>query len=182
MKFKISRRADYNRDMPAATLIPVSEYLSTSYRPDREYVDGIIVERNLGEYEHSRPQQRLGLFLGVREAEWGIRVVPEQRVQVTASRFRVPDLCAIVSSTPVESIFTHPPFLCVEILSKDDTLSSMVERLDDYLRMGVPNVWVIDPRTRRGYRYTSEGMLEAKDGVLRASSPDLAVPLTALFD
>ncbi len=48
--------------------------------------------------------------------------------------------------------------------------------------MGVANVWVIDPALRRGYRYTNEGLLEAKDGILRTSNPDLAVPLSALFD
>ena len=35
---------------------PLSEYLATSYRPDREYVDGEVKERNVGEYDHSRPQ------------------------------------------------------------------------------------------------------------------------------
>ena len=168
--------------MPAATLIPVSEYLSTSYRPDREYVDGKIVERNLGEYEHSRPQALLAAFFGVRDKEWGIDVLIAQRVQVTPSRFRVPDVCVLLSNAPEEQILRHPPFICVEILSQDDTLSSTVERLDDFLRMGVPNVWVIDPGTRRGYRYTSEGLLEAKDGVLRTSNPELALPLAALFD
>ena len=48
--------------------------------------------------------------------------------------------------------------------------------------MGVVNVWVIEPNARRGYRYTEEGLLAAKDGILRTSNPDLAVPLTALFD
>lgn len=57
-----------------------------------------------------------------------------------------------------------------------------MDPLDDYLAMGVANIWIVDPRLRRGYRYTSEGLLEAKDGVLRALNPDLAVPLAALFD
>ena len=34
-----------------------NEYLATSYRPDREYVDGAVVERNLGEHDHSRLQE-----------------------------------------------------------------------------------------------------------------------------
>ena len=38
------------------TLVSVEEYLNTSYDgADREYVDGRIVERNLGEKDHSRP-------------------------------------------------------------------------------------------------------------------------------
>jgi Uma2 family endonuclease len=167
--------------MPA-TRISVSEYLSTSYRSDCEYVDGEVLERNLGEYAHSRLLGLLCGYLFEREREWGIRAVLSQRVKVKAGRFRVADMCVMLADAPIEQIITHPPFLCIEILSKDDTVSSMVDRLDDYLNMGVANVWLIDPRTRRGYRYDAEGMLEAKDGVLRSLNPDLAAPLRALFD
>ena len=168
--------------MAAATQISVTEYLNTTYRPDRDYVDGEVLERNLGEYEHSRPQMRLIMFFGAREKEWHIRVVPEQRVQVKPTRFRIPDVCVVLEGSPIEPIFRHPPFLCIEIQSKDDTFASTVERLDDYLAMGVENVWVIDPRLRRGYRYTADGLLEAKDGILRTSNPDIMAPLSALFD
>ena len=40
--------------MGTTTTIPVSEYLATTYRPDCDYVDGEIQERNLGEYDHGR--------------------------------------------------------------------------------------------------------------------------------
>jgi len=149
--------------MAAATQISVTEYLNTSYRPDRDYVDGEVLERNLGEYDHSRLQMRLAAYLFAREQEWQIRVVPEQRVQVKPTRFRIPDICVLLEGSPVEPIFRQAPFLCIEILSKDDTLTSMLQRLDDYLAMGVANVWVVDPILRRGYRYTGEGLLEAKD-------------------
>ena len=33
--------------------VPVEEYLSTSYQPDCEYDEGVVVERNLGEIEHA---------------------------------------------------------------------------------------------------------------------------------
>ena len=55
--------------MSAATSIPISEYLNTSYRPDREYVDGALLERNVGEYSHSRTQGRLLVFFSLRERE-----------------------------------------------------------------------------------------------------------------
>lgn len=42
----------------------MEEYLSTSYRPDREYVDGVGLERNLGERDHSALQSFLTVFLG----------------------------------------------------------------------------------------------------------------------
>ena len=168
--------------MPAATRISVSEYLATSYRPDCDYIEGEILERNVGERSHSSVQSYLCAFLLARKAEWGIDVLVEQRVQVTSDRFRVPDVCVLLSSAPYEEIVTVPPFLCTEILSKDDLMSRMSEKIEDYLRMGVPNVWVIDPRTRRAYHYTADGMREAKDGVLRTSNPNIEVPLAALFD
>ncbi len=39
--------------MSAATLISVEEYLNTSYDPDMEYVDGVLVETNVGDLLHS---------------------------------------------------------------------------------------------------------------------------------
>lgn len=42
--------------MATAMQISVAEYLSTAYRPDCDYLDGQVRERNLGEYEHARPQ------------------------------------------------------------------------------------------------------------------------------
>jgi len=168
--------------MPAATQISVSEYLSTTYRPDREYVDGEIVERNVGKKPHSRAQTLVAAFLSAHEAEWRIVSLVEQTVQVSPTRFRIPDVCALSADAPDEDIITHPPFLCVEILSKDDTMISVADRLDDFLRMGVENVWLIDPSRRRGYRYTTDGMLEAKDGVMRSSSPAISIPLDAIFE
>ena len=168
--------------MTADKQISVSEYLSTSYDPDCEYVDGEIVERNLGEFDHSRLQIRLGAFFVAREKSWGICTVTEQRVQVKPSRFRIPDVCVTLASAPREQIYRTPPFLCIEILSKDDTMSSQMQKIRDYLEMGIAYVWFIDPQTRRGYVYTSEGMHEAKDGVLRTADPTLEVPLAEIFD
>jgi len=47
------------RAMPSAPLISANEYLTATYRPDREWIDGGLLERNVGEYEHSRLQLAL---------------------------------------------------------------------------------------------------------------------------
>ena len=39
--------------MLSATPVSVQEYLASVYRPDRDFVDGEVRERNLGELEHS---------------------------------------------------------------------------------------------------------------------------------
>ena len=159
----------------------MEEYLSTSYRPDCEYVDGMVLKRNLGEHDHSTLQTDIAAFLSMHKKEWGIQVYVEQRVQVTSRRFRVPDVCVVVGARPREQIFTHPPFLCIEILSKDDRMSEMQERINDYLAFGVKHVWVVDPRSRRAYMHTVEGSRETKDGMLRTTTPDIAVPLAEMF-
>lgn len=167
--------------MPAGTLIRVSEYLSTSYRPDCDYVDGEILQRNLGEYDHAKLQKKLILHFGNREKQLGIHVFPAQRVHVSRTRLRVPDICVVTGAEPDEQIFTKPPLLCIEILSPEDTMTRMLERIGDYLTFGVAHVWVLDPGTERAYDCTATGMREVKDGELRTENPQIAVPLAEIF-
>ena len=138
-----------------------------------------MVERNWGEREHSRLQTDLSTYVNVRRAQWNICVYVEQRVQVAPTRFRVPDICVIIGAEPEEAVFTRPPFMCVEILSKDDRMSEMQERVADYLSFGVPNVWILDPRKRRAWRCTPDGMQEVQD--LRTADPEIVVPLAEVF-
>ena len=167
--------------MGSATLITVEEYLRSSYSPDREYVDGEIVERNLGEKTHGRIQRRLVTYLDSRSSNLGIEVIPEQRVQVKRTRFRVPDVTVVKLPQPDEEIITSPPHLCIEILSKDDTMNYMQEKIDDYLAFGVPYVWIINPWIQKAYVVTRAGMVEARSGILETHDPDIAVPLSELF-
>ena len=83
---------------------------------------------------------------------------------------------------PPEQVFIRPPLLCVEILSPEDRMSEILERVSDYLAFGVRYVWVLDPRTRRAHIYRSDGVHEMKDGILWTSDPEILVPLDQLFD
>ena len=166
--------------MPPATVVPLSEYLATSYRPDCEYLDGELLERNVGEWDHSRLQSLLSRYLGNLEKQWGILVVLAQRVQVKATRFRVPDISILAGLPPAGPILVEPPFLCIEILSPSDRMMEMQERIDDYLNFGVRYVWLLHPRTRRAFVYTLDTVQEVKDGMLRTDDPDICVPLAEL--
>ncbi|HWE51192.1 MAG TPA: hypothetical protein VG273_15475 [Bryobacteraceae bacterium] len=75
------------------TLISVADYLKTSYRADCDYIDGEIRERNPGEYDHSRMQMAIGVWLINRYKSLNRKVLPEQRVQVKPTRFRIADMC-----------------------------------------------------------------------------------------
>jgi len=167
--------------MSIAALVSVSEYLNSSYRPDQEMLDGQLIERNVGEYDHSNLQGALVAWMRRRQHEWKIRVLPEQRIQVSATRFRVPDVCVVSREQELEPVFTHPPLICIEVLSKDDTLRSMQERVDDYRTFGVPNIWVLDPVKRRAYICTLGDFREPKDPILEVALSPIRVPLTEIF-
>ncbi len=165
---------------PTTTFIPVEEYLRTSFADgDREYVDGIIVERNLGELEHSDLQTSMAHYFRTHYQQFWSGV--EARVQVKPTRFCVPDICLIAGPKPEGRILRTPPFLIVEVLSPDDRVEDLQEKIDDYLVFRVKYIWVVNPRTRRGYMHTSEGAREAKDSVLRTQDPAIEVPLSAMF-
>ena len=165
--------------MPAAVLIPLSEYLGQTYHPDCDYVDGVLEERNVGEINHSDAQGRTYLFVLTQIPGFWAGV--EVRVQVKPDRFRIPDVTIVRGGKPPGRIIISPPEVAVEVLSPEDRAASIQERIDDYLAFGVPCVWVINPETRRAWVHTAAGSHEAKDGVLRNLAGDLTVPLTTIF-
>jgi Uma2 family endonuclease len=139
--------------MATATPLPitVSEYLHTSYRPDCDYVDGRIEERNLGELDHATVQAEILAWLRQHRNEWGICAVPEIRIQASPTRFRIADIAIVSVSAPREQIILTPPLAVVEVLSPEDRVPRYSERLEDYRRMGVKNIWVVDPAARKGF-------------------------------
>ena len=167
--------------MPAAAQISVEEYLHTAYRPDCDYLDGELEERNVGERDHGRVQGALYAWLFARENELNIQVFLEQRLQISSTRFRVPDLCVVLGHERTSQILDKPPFVCVEVLSREDRLPRMMSRINDYLDFGVKYVWVIDPETRWGGVYTKSGFEAVEDGLLRTSGPEIVVDLREIF-
>jgi Uma2 family endonuclease len=164
--------------MATASHISLQEYLETDYRPDREYVDGEIRERNVGKTEHARVQALLAAWFANHEQEWGILVGTEWRVQVSQRRVRVPDL-AVVIAGPQPDVLVDPPLLIVEILSPDDSYSDTQERAQDYREMGVETIWIVDPKTRTGRTCSGTDWVESSRLVVNGTA--LYVNLADIF-
>ena len=90
------------------TLVSVEEYLHTSYHPDCDYLDGEVLERNLVERNHSELQGELFLHFSNHRRQWNTYAFVEQRVRVSPTRFRIPDVCVYLGR-PKEQIFVTPP-------------------------------------------------------------------------
>lgn len=163
------------------TSISVDEYLQSDYEPDCDYVDGDLVERNVGEKKHGKLQGAIYVYLCGRTEETGLHPFLEQRIRVSKTRYRVPDVCLTVGEPP-EEIFTSPPLVAIEVLSPEDRMSRMQSKIDDYINFGVRYVWVSDPISCRADVFTSEGSFQVKDGVLRTTDPDTELPLSEIFN
>lgn len=159
----------------------VREYLRTSWSPDREFVDGRIEERNLGEKEHSIIQRYLTVLFAIKRAEWGVEVFPELRTQTQSRRFRVPDVLVVRSGEKFDRYVTQPPLIAIEILSPEDTLRAMQGKAAEYRAFGVEHVWIIDPEPRLAYLSTDSGLEEVKSGELAVPGTPIRVVLSEMF-
>jgi Uma2 family endonuclease len=168
--------------MAVTTQVSVDEYLRTSYDPDCEYVDGEVLDRNVGELDHGLVQKKLLVYLASREKKLCIFVIQEQGLQLNGRHYRVPDLMILAGGKPAEQIITRPPIVCIDVLSPEDQMSRMQKKIADYLAFGVRYVWVLDPKTKQAFSYTPEGMRVIQDGVLRTSAPAIEIPLGEIFD
>ncbi len=159
----------------------VREYLRTSWSPDREFVDGRIEERNLGEKDHSIIQRFLTVLFAIKRAEWGVEVFPELRAQTAARNFRVPDVLVVRAGESFERYITRPPLIAIEILSPEDRLTVMQGKAAEYRRFGTENIWIIDPEPRIAYCYTGAGLEQVQTGELTVPGTPIRVVLIELF-
>ena len=164
-----------------SNLVPVEEYLRTSYSPDCDYVDGVLVERNVGEKPHAKAQRAALVYFFNRESEWNVFALQEWRVQVSPTRYRIPDVCVVLGPEREGNILTDPPFLCIEVQSPEDRIGRIQQKIADYLRFGVRFVWLIDPYDRRAWIYTQDEIREVRDGLLRTEAPEFIVPLASVL-
>ncbi len=161
--------------------VTVEEYLRTAYRPDCDYVDGRVEERNVGEYDHGLLQLALGHLFMTNRVAWGVRVVTDVRAQVSPHRFRVPDVSILRADAPKEQILTHPPLIAIEILSPEDRLSRFQARINDYLAFGVEHVWIVDPEGRTAYTADAAGLHVVQSGALTVEGTAIRVVLGEVF-
>jgi Uma2 family endonuclease len=161
--------------------VSVEEYLSTVFEHDCEYVDGVIEERDLGEFEHAYVLGILVTWFNNHRGDWDVYALPEQRVQTQKAHFRVPDISVLKTGSVREPILTHPPLLVIEVQSPDIPLRKTAEKSAEYLAFGIEHVWVIDPYARVAYRGTVNGLELARSGELTIPDSPIRIVLADLF-
>ena len=146
--------------MATSPHLSITEYLNTDYDPDLEYVDGHLVERNVGKWEHGRTQAALAAWFFQHEKEWKIQTATDVRTRVTWTRVRLPDVL-LVGLGAQPAVVEEPPVLAVEILSDGDTLAAAKKKCDEYIAMGAKGVWIVNPLNRTAHQWDGSAWKES---------------------
>jgi Uma2 family endonuclease len=155
------------------TQITAEQYLRTTFEHDAEFVHGEIVERSMPDYIHSTIQFLVLLRFGALLGAHRLYPRPELRLRVAPDAYRIPDV-SVLTQPPQQRVPDVPPLVVVEILSQDDRHSDLMQKLEEYRQWGVPNIWVVDPSTKRLSIYSKLGL----QNVSALSLPDYSFELT----
>jgi Uma2 family endonuclease len=164
--------------MATDTLVSVEEYLHTSYSPDMEYVDGVLVERNVGEWQHSLTVSNV--VFALMQKYPSVKVLPGVTSKVTETRYRIPDV-AVTLRRPEGRFITEAPYIAIEILSEEDRVSRLIEKVKEYAAMGVPNIWVFDPRLKQMFVFRGNGLQEIEGDTISTGEPCIELTRDEIF-
>jgi Uma2 family endonuclease len=143
--------------LPNSPTVPVEAYLNASYLDgDREYLDGVVVERNVGTPDHSALQKILVVHLAGFEKQLNIAVRPECRTRIEDTRYRVPDI--LVMGRPfrqTDRVVLDAPLVIIEIVSPDDRLRDTLQRFREYEKLGVRYIVQMDPADRTSFGFVN---------------------------
>jgi Uma2 family endonuclease len=168
-------------------------YLHAHAKRRVELFDGVLVEKPMGSRE-SFLAATLIMILGeyVRPRKLGIISAPDLILRVRRNRNRLPDVTYTAwanlpsADAHLQPIVDFVPDLCVEIISESNTRRELTIKRREYFRLGVKQVWQIDPRQRTVavYRDASTCMVYNATDTLTAELvfPGWALPLSELFN
>jgi Uma2 family endonuclease len=164
--------------MTAKTAISEQEYLSLRYEGvEPEYRDGEVIERSMPGYRHGDVQAGLAQFFKSRQREQRLFSSSEQRIRLYPGRWVVADVAVYHPDRPTEDYPSEPPLIVIEILSPDDRMGDVIDKLEEYRRFGVPYVWLANPQSRKLYVMESDfrqvRMWETQQPPLRLTPDDV---------
>lgn len=163
--------------MATTTKLTVEEFLALpDTKPGSELINGEIVQKSMPNVAHMLIQQLLDLIVGVFIQQNGLGISgPEGRCILGppgGERPLLPDFLFVarehVAGLDLHGPIRRAPDLAVEILSPDDRMTDVMDKLRFYLLHGVRLVWLIDPdsRTLTVMTSVSEARILSEDDTL----------------
>jgi Uma2 family endonuclease len=101
-------------------------------------------------------------------------------MRTTGDRHRIPDVCVTLTE-PATDVLQEPPFIAIEILSAEDSMSRVIEKLREYAAIGTPNIWVFDPRLRQMFTFHDNTLRLLDSGVIATTDPHVELTCEEIF-
>jgi Uma2 family endonuclease len=138
----------YYGRMATGALISEQEYLSTTYKPGCDYLDGVLRQKPMPTWKHAVIQAQISALIN-RSREF--LAGSEFTVKIRTGKYLVPDVAVQRRDRIQEPYAIEPVHLCVEILSPEDRFSEAIGKCEEYHEWGVETTWIIDPESRRAW-------------------------------
>lgn len=165
--------------MSATHTISLEQYLNTSYKPDRELIDGELKEKAVTAPIHGKTQSYIVHWFLLHEEEWGVQAYVEPRTKVTSSNVRLPDaVVTYAGSTPPKAL-VEPPLIAIEVRSETDKPADLRARARDLHAMGVRNIWLLVPEDHEAFVWSREAWERTEE--LRAADTAIYLDLPWLW-
>jgi Uma2 family endonuclease len=143
-----------------------------------EFVDGALVERNVGDWPHSLTQSNI--LVALRWKYPHLKAVAGLRSKTASTRYRVPDVTVLLTA-PQSDYLLDPAFVAVEVLSEDDVMSRVIEKFKEYATKGVPNIWLIDPRLQLMWVYRPPALVEIEGDTISTADSSIELSRAEIF-
>lgn len=181
--------------MSTATLITADEFARMSFDMPVELVRGEIVEMTVPGYRHGvvclNVGFRIRLWTSSQSVKWIVATNDSGIVtQLDPDTVRGADVQAIRadrlgSDGVVRHYLRVAPELTVEVLSPSDRFSDVMAKVEEYLELGVQEVWIVDPESRSVRLCHPDGRFTTvRAGQTLSSVPlvGLSIPVDQLFE
>jgi Uma2 family endonuclease len=147
-----------------------------------EFRDGVLVDRNAGEARHSRVQTCLAAFIHSHERAWNVTAYIALTVKVRESWYALPDVCLYPKPRFEGRYPSVPPLLWVEVLSSEDRMVAVWNKVRELVANGVPYVWLIEAETLESLLWTASGVRKPAEKSLRLPDSPIVIPLLEVME
>lgn len=184
MAQRATSTVDWERSRYDGVRMSEAEYLALpEEKPYLEYVDGVVVQKAMGDWDHGTLAHELDFLLGLyRRLHGGHALVELRSLQLPRRNYRLADVSYFApgAHTGNEAL----PTLAIEIRSPDETIASQRRKCEGWIEAGCREAWLVEPRSRTVEVFGADGgrrTLHRDETLVSNGAPGLEVDLAALF-
>ena len=156
--------------------------MRTSYRPDVDFLHGILKPNPESGLRHGRTEVLLGVWFYQHRKEWQVSCALNTRTQVSPACMRLVDVVIVDAANRETEQLTFPHLVAIEVVSAADTYMDLKARFSDLEAMGVQNIWLVDPEMRTGEVWQKGGLSVAKDNRFEAADSPILLDMGWLWE